>query len=199
MKTFKIFSFAILIFLNFSQLSGQTDSSSIIKWFGLGFHVEQFKVNDFDDLLVFPTNKIVLSISPVKYIRFEPEFGIISEKYSAGSLKDKSHSFSLGLGILGMLQKNKLNFYGGLRLEYGIMKSTGEYMNIVEKEEITRFIWGPVLGTEYYLGENFAFGGEAGLRFVSSATTKDPKPTGYENEENSYYTTETGLFVRFYF
>lgn len=199
MKAIKIITSVVVIFLNFSLLAGQTDTSSINNRFGIGFHVEQFKANDFNELLVFPTNKIVFSISTGKSLRFEPEFAFRSEKYSQGTDNDKSDAFCLGLGILWMRQSNKLNFYGGMRIEYGVLKSSTEVMNNVEKDKITRFIIGPVFGTEYYVGRNFAFGGEAGLKYVSLSTTKDPKPTGYENEEDSYFSTETGLFVRFYF
>lgn len=199
MKHVRIVVSGIALCLNLTQLLCQTESSSIIKPVGIGLHLEQFKASDINDLQEAPANKIVLSISPGKSFRIEPEFGVRSGKYETTSFKSRSSSFCLGVGTFGMIQKNKLNLYGGLRFEYGIAKSTEESMGSSVTDKTDRQTFGPVIGAEYYLGEHFTFGGEAGLKFVSFKTTKDPMPTGYENEKTSYTATDTGLFIRFYF
>jgi hypothetical protein len=199
MKSARFVVLGIILCLNFSLLLSQSRSSSIIKPVGIGLHLEQFKVIDFSDFLDFPANKIAVMISPSNSFRFESEFGVRSGKYETTSIKSKGSSVSVGLGTFGMIQKNKLNLYGGLRFEYGEMKSTEEIMNNSVTDKTSRLMLGPVVGAEYYLGENFTFGGEVGLKFVSLKSTKDPKPTGYEDEEGTYAATDTGLFIRFYF
>lgn len=180
---------------NFGSVFSQTESKSLIKPFGIGLHIEQFKLNDLTDLTGSPANKIVLSISPSKSFRLEPEFGL---RFSKTQPSNSSASIiSVGLGALGMFQRNNLNLYGGLRFEFGRMKSTSQYSS--GTTGVSRIMIGPAFGAEYYLGENFTFGGEVGLRYFSSASTVDPKPSEYKGASSSYLTTDTGLFVRFYF
>ena len=195
MKNFKLILLGAILCFNFSTLFSQTESKSLIKPFGIGLHIEQFKINDILDLQNTPANKIVLSISPSKSFRLEPELGLRFAKSQANSAS--ASSVSLGLGAFGMFQRNKLNLYAGVRLEYATMKSTSTYSTATNLSN--RIMAGPALGAEYYLGENFTFGGEVGLRYASSTTTIDPKPTGYTDTKSSYFTTDTGLFVRFYF
>lgn len=199
MKTLRFIFLGAALCLYINNLFGQTDSTSIIKPFGIGLHLEQFKINDISDLTDFPGNKIALSISTGNSFRFEPEFGFRSGKGESGDLNTKSSTVTLGLGSFIMFQHKKLNTYIGFRMELGIMKFTEDYMGSKVTEKSDRFLIGPAIGAEYFLGEKFSFGGEIGLRNVSSKTTKEPKPTGYQNEKISFFATDTGLFVRFYF
>ena len=82
MKTTKILALLSLFILFFNQLFAQDDKKSIIKTFGIGLHIEQFKLNDISDLGDAPANKIVFVISPVKSFRVEPEIG-----YRGGKIK----------------------------------------------------------------------------------------------------------------
>jgi len=199
MKALRFFFLGVVFCLNFGQIYSQTDSSSLIRPFGFGLHLEQFKINDISDLGDFPANKIVLAISVGNSFRFEPEFGFRSARSESADLKSKGSSSTLGFGTFYMFQHKKLNMYLGLRIELGWMKSTEEYMGSKVTDETNRFSVGPALGAEYFLGEKFSFGGEIGLKSVSSKSTKVPKPTGYQDEELSSFATDTGLFIRLYF
>ena len=153
------------------------------------------------DLVFAPANKIIFTISPSNVFRIEPEIGYRGGKNKNSDLKYSSLYF--GFGAFGMFQRNKLNIHYGVRVEYAILKwedniSTGFGSSQVEYTD-NRILAGPALGCEYYLGENFAFGGELALKYGLLKSTIDPKPTGYKDGESTYFTTDTGLFIRFYF
>ncbi|MHC1702884.1 MAG: hypothetical protein AB9846_03145 [Tenuifilaceae bacterium] len=197
MKKLRLVTLIAILCFSVNQLFSQTESTSIIKPFGIGLHIEQFKINDISDLEMAPANKIVFTISPLATFRIEPEIGF---KYGKDKESENKVRFTnIGFGMYAMAQKNKLNFYYGIKLELGVMK-------VIEKEftdeytyKTNRTMLGPVVGVEYYLGENFTFGGEFGFKYVKTKSTIDPTPTGFEDDENTYYTTDSGLFIRFYF
>ncbi|MCX6223652.1 MAG: outer membrane beta-barrel protein [Bacteroidia bacterium] len=198
MKKFKFVILGAIICFNFGTLFSQTEKKSLIKPFGIGLHIEQFKLNDITDLANSPANKIILSISPSRSFRLEPELGLRFAKDQNSD--NSSNCVYMGLGALGMFQRNNLNLYAGLRFEYGMINvNSKDYNGAKRTDETNRVTLGPVLGAEYYLGENFTFGGEVGFRYVSIGSTVSPKPTGYEDSKTSNFSTDTGLFVRFYF
>ena len=201
MKISRLIILGAIFCFNCSQLFSQTESSSLIKPFGIGLHIEQFKLNDIGDLNSSPANKIIFTISPNNSLRLEPEFGFKTGKNKTSDLKNSS--IYMGLGALGMIQRNKLNIYGGLRFEYAIIKWDDGYVyngtSTKTSQKTNRLTIGPVIGCEYYLGDNFAFGGEVALKYATLKTTKDPKSTNYKDQESNYFTTDTGLFIRFYF
>lgn len=161
----------------------QTNENVQLKKMGIGLHVEQFRLNDFVDQTT-PVNKIVITYNPTQWLRIEPEFGYkdINNKQS----ERKATIYNFGLGTFAQFQRNKLNFYGGARFEY---TSITEEENIKYNSE--KLAFGPAMGAEYFLGENFSFGGEIGLTFAKVNT---------EGENIlSFTSTNTGLFLRFYF
>lgn len=200
MRILRIVFLVAIICFYCNQLFSQTESSSIIKPFGIGLHIEQFKLYDIEDLDNAPANKIILVISPNNSFRLEPEFGLKTGDDITSDLKNSSIYW--GLGALGMIQHNGINIYGGLRFEYAIIKweesgSAFDYKKITNKSN--RIIIGPAIGCEYYLGDNFALGGEVALKYAILKTTKDPMPSYYKDQESNYFVTDTGLFIRFYF
>jgi len=204
MKNSKLIILGAVFCFSGSQLFSQTESSpsSIIKPFGIGLHIEQFKLNDINDLYNAPANKIIFTISPTHSLRLEPEFGFMTTKNKTTDLKN--NSIYMGLGAFAMIQRNKLNVYGGLRFEYAVIKWENGYTyngstTITTSNKTNRFIIGPVIGCEYYLGDNFTFGGEVGLKYASLKTTEDPNPANKKDEKSNYFTTDTGLLIRFYF
>ena len=201
MKMIRFILVGTVLLLNFGFLMGQTESGPLIKPFGIGLHIEQFKLSDIGDLNLAPANKLEFIISPTNSFRLEPEVGVKFGKDKTNNLKNSS--VYLGLGAFGMIQRSKLNIYLGLRLEYAMLKWDDTYYsgytNTNVQYKTNRFTIGPALGCEYYLGENFSFGGELALKYATMKTTIDPKPTGYKDGEGNYFTTDTGLFIRFYF
>ncbi len=199
MKISKFLFFGALVCFNCIQLFSQTESNSLIKTFGIGLHLEQFKWNDVEELQASPANKIILAIAPVKSIRLEPEFGFRIGHDKTDEVKNKSTYF--GLGTLGMIQRSKLNLYAGIRFEYARIKEEGSlaYDGSDFTARTNRYTIGPALGCEYFLGENFTFGGELGLRYSTLKTIAEYYSIENKTQENNYFGTETGLFIRFYF
>jgi len=160
----------------------------LIKSFGIGLHLEQFKSNDlfslFEEMGAFSGNKIILVFSPSNSFRIEPEIGFMT--VSVKSEDEKIKFINLGLGVLGMMQHNRLNIYGGLRGEYGISKYGSD-----SSDKNNTFSISPTIGAEYYLGDNFTFGGEFAIKYFS---TKQ-----FEDYKINLFSTATGLFIRFYF
>lgn len=197
MKKSKLYLLGVLLCLTSGQIFSQTENSNLIKTFGIGLHLEQFKINDFSDLSSFPANKIVFTVNTSNRFRMEPEIGVRFGKDDESGTR--SSSISLGLGLLGMWQRSKVNFYGGFRFEYGGSSSTTEgNSGDGPTNKATRLGLGPALGAEYFLGENFSFGGEVGLKYVSMETSQDPESEYFIGGKSHFIATETGLFVRLY-
>lgn len=192
MKINRLIFLGTLVSFHFNPLFGKTDSSSIIKPFGIGLHIEQLKLNDIDNLSMGPANKIIFTFSPIHSFRLESELG-----FRFGKDHDKHTSIYLGLGAFGMFQRKKLNIYSGLRFEYAIMRLKMTVSDF--SKTISRLGIGPVLGCEYYIGSNFTLGGEFGLKYYSLETTQKNPPSFYHVGKSNYFTTDTGLFIRFYF
>ena len=159
-------------------LKAQTDDKPQQKLVGFGLHIEQFKLNDLSDLPSAPVNKLIITINPTQNFRIEPEFGFkfgINEQ-----TKYKSSTINFGVGAFGQIQRSKLNIYGGLRFEYGFISEENNY-NLMsqtkETDKLVRFMVGPALGGEYFLGENFSIGGELSILYVTINKTIDPKPS----------------------
>ena len=169
-----------------------------LKVFGLGMHIEQFKLIDINmDIVTAPANKIIFTITPTKNFRLEPEVGFNYINDKDKELKDKSIHF--GIGGFGMYQRGKTNIYGGLRFEYANISNEYYEWNSGNKqtEKIDRFSIGPAIGAEFFFGQHFSIGGEIGLKYMYLNT----KYSQYNDEDNKqdYITTDSGLLLRFYF
>ena len=105
-----------------------------------------------------------------------------------------------------MYQAGKTNLYFGARIEQAKITETSKYSGGGTTDIYTnttkRFMIGPVVGAEYFLGKHFSFGGEVALKNYSykieRTDSSNPNPTPQENKSNSF-STETGLLLRFYF
>ncbi len=199
MKIIRFILFGAILQLNLGLLMAQTEKVALIKPFGIGLHIEQFKLYDLTDVNYAPANKLIFTISPWSSFRFEPEFGFRFNNDKTNS--KKNHGVYFGLGAFKMIQHNKLNIYGGVRIEYASIKWNIGGSSLIygaaggnPTSFTTRFTIGPALGCEYYLGENFAFGGELGLKYASLKSTISDKEL-----KSNYFTTDTGLFIRYYF
>jgi len=196
MKTIRFVLLAtILQLMNAGFTKCQTPNNSTIPAFGLGLHVEQFKLSD-NDLNNSPANKIIFTINPTKSFRLEPEFGFRFGKNQTDNLKNGS--IYLGVGAFGMFQRSKLNIYYGLRFEYAFIQSSNSSYSTAS-ETTDRYLVVPAIGCEYYVGENFSLGGEIGLKYASLKSTDDLALASSSTTKNYYFTTDTGLFIRFYF
>lgn len=175
--------------------------------FGIGMNLTQFQFSDLygSDLYGAPANKLMITITPVKMMRIEPDFGFMSFKREdedgTGKKFDlKDRVISYGVGAFGMMQRGKTNLYGGLRFEMASIKS--EYLDIdwmsgigsISEYEGSRTTLAPTLGGEYFLGEHFSIGAEFSLRIMNISM----KDEGLPSEEEKHTTTGAGLQMRFY-
>lgn len=183
------------------NLRAQSDEKPVLRPIGFGIHLEQFKLNDISDLDLAPVNKIIFTVNSSNLFRIEPEFGFRSGEDSDNK-KNKMVNFGLGLFLMG--QKNKLNIYGGVRFEYGVMTQEDEitynYPNVTKVENKSkRVFFGPALGGEYFFAENFSIAGEFSIMIVSLKNEVDPNLYSQPEDKSNYTSTSTGLFFRFYF
>ena len=200
-----IIPFIVLLNLSTSTLSGKTknDSSSIIKPFAIGLHYEQFKIYDLDHNYDFylenyypaPVNRVVITINPQRHFRIEPELGAHFSNQKVYGSWSKSTGLHLGLGIFRMYQKDKLNVYSGVRIEYQYTEIKTSYPNAIKPKSNT-YIFGPVIGGEYFLGTNFTIGAEIGLKYFKLKSNYSNST--YEDVNSSNFLISYGLFIRFY-
>lgn len=183
----------ILVFLfvfGFSKLFAQgSDEKTVMSRCGIGFHVEQLKSRDFEEVTngMAPLNKLILTINPINSFRFEPELGFRYVKQGS----NEATMIGFGIGLFGMSQFNKLNFYGGVRFELDLGTFTRESLNYNgnynQKIDQTGVSFAPAIGLEYYFYKSFSLGGEISLKYTSIST------------DTKIFGTDTGLIIRYYF
>jgi hypothetical protein len=195
---FSLVVFTTILSLNFKSHGQNSEELLEMKLFGLGLHFEKFGLKDFiGDNIVIPKNKILFIINPTQHFRIEPNIGFIFSLYRDGGYRSRTTNW--GLGTYGMFQRGETNFYGGIKLDYA--KITNEYLHLqtenwIISNVIKSFAVGPVVGAEFFFGEHFSFGGELGLKYMIS----NMKNQCYLDQNNrSYFTSNSGLLLRFYF
>ena len=105
--------------------------------------------------------------------------------------KSTSTEWSLVVGAFKLYEKEKLRFYAGVRIgkSWSAYESTG-----ADDDEDDAFILAPTAGVEYFISDNFSFGGEGVYAMISS-----------EDKEDEYTRTTKStilipkFIVRFYF
>jgi len=189
---------AIILSSDFKTHGQNSEELLEMKLFGLGLHFEQFGLKDLiGDYIVIPKNKIIFIINPTQHFRIEPNIGYTLSRYRDGG--HKSRSTNWGLGSYGMFQRGETNFYGGIKFDYE--KMSYEYLHFQTGTWRTRnvtksYTIGPVIGAEIFFGEHFSFGGELGLNYKLSNIKYDPILDG---KQRKYFTSNSGLLLRFYF
>jgi len=190
---------AMTLFCSQSKIYGQDNIDEPFSIFGLGMHIEQFKLIDItSDITIAPANKVMLTITPNNKFRIEPEIGFNFSNDKENELKNES--IHLGVGGFGMYQRGKVNLYGGLRFEYANISVEYLDWNTGDKntEKINRISIGPAIGAEYFFGKHFSFGGEIALKYMNLKSTDGQNNNG-EDSEQAYFSTDSGLLLRFYF
>ncbi|MGE5412440.1 MAG: hypothetical protein ACM3MI_15885 [Clostridiales bacterium] len=198
MKITKLIFLGLLLclFTNaFSQTEATTEASSYIRPFGVGIHLEQFKIHDMGDYFEeVPSNKVIFTINPSRSIRIEPEVGF---NYYKRNNERKNSFVNMGLGAFGMSQYNRLNVYYGARFAYDLLTSKLALATTEVTTKVNFFSMGPAIGCEYFVANQLTLGGEFGVKYGTksgddnSQFSNDTKQTGLW--------TDTGLFLRFYF
>jgi hypothetical protein len=180
-------------------LMGQAQQDSIRK-FGIGVELDNFILFDLlSNGSLIPSNNIIFTYNFNSKYRIEPVFGFI--KYNDDHYQ--INGYHLGLGNYLLLRKEKTVFQLGLKAGLDDLFIENRYSNswlsgnLQERE--TRLSIGPFIGGEYFLGKHFSIAAEVGLLYFNS-TLKDNEDT-YDTEDikTSYFITDTGIILRFYF
>lgn len=176
----------LILLLGISPLSycQESETSAEIPKIGFGFNINPLNLFDYYSLDYSPS-KLLITFTPIKFLRIEPEIGYMSVKDD----NSKESFLAYGGGLFFMGQKGKTNFYGGPKVEFATIKST--YDSTTNKNG--RLSIAPTLGAEYFLGKHFSIGGQFALKFISF---KDLD--GGQNYDEKITTTAASLQLRFY-
>tara|TARA_B100000676_G_scaffold91905_1_gene91577 strand:- start:2715 stop:3323 length:609 start_codon:yes stop_codon:yes gene_type:complete len=195
----------ILLTFAFSQ-------SEEIKWktYGVGF-----------DFHMLPSQALMLSAGEAAggllgvYFPFISEGGYLLEpnityantyeerdyEDNEGWLEDNSTSstiWSLTLGIFKTWRSENINRYAGVRVGKMWLETDRDpgAENDVESDAL---MWGPVLGAEWFINENFSFGGEAMFTKISSEEESDISDDYRYTDTNQINMIIPKFIVRYYF
>jgi hypothetical protein len=181
----------LILLLGISPLSycQESETSAEIPKIGFGFNINPLNLFDSYSLDYSPS-KLLITYTPIKFLRIEPEIGYMSWKDD----NSKESFLDFGGGLFFMGQRSKINFYGGPKVEYAINKRTYEiWSGETETDKDGRLTIAPTLGAEYFLGKHFSIGGQFALKFISY---KDLD--GGQNPDEKSTTTAASLQLRFY-
>ena len=149
---------------------------------------------------------------PITYKRFflEPEIILYSRNISTDFKENNADNFdriSKGRGIaIGFYEtkvKSETRVYYGAKL--GHLKSSEmpyENLGLYELIEETSFLFAPTVGSEYFISENFSFGGEIAYQIVSKRREFDEDSSYLGNayiERTRSQNIRPKFMVRFYF
>jgi hypothetical protein len=195
MKTINYF---LILLLTTGYLQAQTESAETVtpRVFGFGLKANVLNLIDFIDDNLTPT-KILLTISPSKNFRLEPEIGLVST-----SRKDaKSNGMLLGIGLYPMMQKGRTNIFGGLNVNSLTVNQEQKSSISSQKVEgkFTRFAFGVKIGGEYFIGNHFSIGGDVGIASVKSKySIKGASNGSTDDPELKSLLTESSIALRIY-
>jgi hypothetical protein len=165
-----------------------------LRTIGLGIELSQIELFELFSLNAAPGKNISITINASDNFRIEPFFGFA--KYSSeDSLSDsRSKSTRFGLSVYGMKRVEKLNYLYGLRLDKINSRTSyrSEFYN--EKTNTKGFSWGPEIGAEYMLSEQFSFSTMVGFVNMNLTNKEDDLDADF-----SGWHSETSIYLRYYF
>ncbi len=203
---------AVLLCINLQAQENQTGNGTkkeAIRTFGIGLKTFNLLSDVNLSSNVVPGNKIIMTLNVIQYLRIQVEYGMFSTKQFSKLVNDDLHmkNNSIGIGIYGMLPKDKTILYGGVK--YVSTSETQEDVKYesnpnppynpiysIMNEKTTGSGLGFVLGGEYFLSQHFSLGTEVGFQSIKN-TSKSSESS--EEIENSSVMTETNFLLRFYF
>lgn len=197
--------FSVLVLFSYLGFSQENSEATIdLKRIGIGLQIEQLKYSDIQlSNEITPITKIFLTYNLNNHIRIEPDFGLLSLKRD----NYKSLGFHYGLSSFWMVQRGKTNIYCGLTLGYDILNASDKTNSAYNTSHINnikanRFIIGPKIGGEYFLGNHFSLSGEISLLNSKGNYKEDAGSIYYQNNQDykfSSFAFESGLLIHFYF
>ena len=210
-SNYKILALVAICLTAGAHIYAQSDNDVLdLRVFGIGLHAEQYKITNVINFSYNAyTTTALFPINITRHFRLEPEIGILwmkdkGQDYNGDDDESTNLGFTSGLGLFGMFQKGKVNFYAGLRNSYGLGKTEGmsTYNGEPVIEKYSAIKSGPALGFEYFLISNFSIGGEIGVPFTFAKTKREyPDIAERDDVESTDYMInfDSGLFVRAYF
>ena len=143
-----------------------------------------------------------LSYETSSGLLIEPGYSFYSEftevDYESSSYDDYEYTNTwrtLSLGVFKIMEGEDVRTYVGGR----IGKSWYEYdtnAEFGEDEDLDNFMIAPTFGAEYFVGENFSFGGEVMYKIL---TNKDTESSSTYDITSLSTSVEPKFLVRFYF
>jgi hypothetical protein len=164
--------------------------------------------------LLLPPNKIMIPFT-MGNMKIEPELGWMrystTEKDNTAKteVSGSSSSYKFGVGVFSVKSVKKTDIYFGGRV--GIIMSSSKEKGpdpadiakeVEATESRTHIYFGPCFGGEYYISDNFSFGGEAQLIYTKLGQPKQKyagkeiKPT--TETSTSMIDTRYMFILRFY-
>ncbi|OUW63411.1 MAG: hypothetical protein CBD58_00280 [bacterium TMED198] len=171
--------FITVIAISSMLVSKEIDTEKDIFKVGIGLEFDLFATTN-----LISSNRASLYIPVhIKKVFVETEFTFFSESneginstnsnYSS-SLDRKTEETGIGLaiGFYNVIEFDSMNMYSGLKLGYSSyeMSSNYSYYDNRLEENIATVAFSPVLGSEYFISDNFTIGGEVSLKYSHSKT-----------------------------
>ncbi|MBC8214013.1 MAG: outer membrane beta-barrel protein [Candidatus Marinimicrobia bacterium] len=173
--------------ISFAQQQGRNGLGFEFHTFPSAFLVEEggamgvyFPIETANGLLIEPSFSYYSSSSKTDY-----------DDSSYENYKSTSTVWALVVGVFKLFEKEKVRFYAGIRV--GKSWSTYEVTGYDDDDDDS-FMLAPAVGVEYFISNNFSFGGEGMYSMISSEEKED------EYIRTTKLTTLIPKFiVRFYF
>jgi hypothetical protein len=135
--------------------------------------------------LLMPPSKIMIPFT-MGNMKIEPELGWMrystTTKYVAAKMEtsSKSSAYKFGVGIFSVKSVKKTDIYFGGRVGVIMASSSSKEPDLADPEKTvessyssTHIYLGPCFGGEYYISDNFSFGGEAQLMYTKVGQGKE--------------------------
>ncbi len=192
-KTLSLGLLWIATLLTFDS-SAQNEQENIeLKSFSLGVRAEAFNLSDLSLNDGVANKSILATYNLNQRLRLDAELGFGFQ--NSKDTEYKSMGLKAGIGVFGMTQKNKLNFYYGLRVAYTHnYRNTEDYMTGEwEKKTQKIFTLSPTIGAEYFLTNQFSLGSEFSVNanFINNEI--------WEAGKSNLINTSTSVILRYYF
>lgn len=196
MKLKHLFLLKILLvsFTAFSQSTSQ-EKSWQLKTFGVGINT---CVDKLSWEYPYSSTSGFFTFNIEDRIRFEPEIGFFRNKEERDNPEiSKTDQINLILSTYGIIHENKVSILYGVKLGYLYYRSENKYAGISElsKSKSDGLLFGPVLGLEYFLSDNFSIGGEFFIRYMNR---KGYWSNGDDFKEKAI-TSGAGIKLHYYF
>jgi hypothetical protein len=135
--------------------------------------------------LLLPPSKIMIPFT-MGNLKIEPEIGWMrystTNKHIAAKIESssKSSSYKFGVGLFSVKSVKKTDIYFGGRVGIIMASSSSKEPDFADPQKTvetsyssTHIFLGPCFGGEYYISDNFSFGGEAQLIYTKVGQQKE--------------------------